>query len=113
VTYIHTYACIYVFQTQGSRFTHPLCITEVASGSEAEWLGVQQNDVIVRVRTTQDLVFREVKPEMGKSDVVDLKEPKLYVENSIRDILCAGGKCVIEVKRRRGQMVCERCHIYL
>ena len=52
---------------KGVRFTHPLRITEVAPGSEAEWRGVQLHDIVVGIRTPHDLDFRDVNAETDKS----------------------------------------------
>jgi hypothetical protein len=94
----------------GVRFTHPLQITAVNPGSEAEYRGIRERDVVVGIRTPLDLDFREVKAEVEKAGVVDKKELKSYVDNSIRDILMQGGQCTLKVKRRRGTLTCERCN---
>jgi len=88
------------------RFTHPLAITWVGPGSEAEELGVRPNDVVVGIRTPEDSDFREVKDPRP----LHLRhKEKSYVENPIRDILMRGGPCTLRVKRQQGQLVCDSC----
>ena len=91
------------------RFTHPLRITEVAPNSEAQWLGVRVNDVVVGLRAPGALDFCEVKPEVEKTGLLDKRDLKHYVANQIRDLLMKGGPCTLRIKRRKGAFTCERC----
>ncbi len=80
----------------GSRFTHPLTITEVAPDSEAWSRGMRCGDKVVGIRTPGCDV-RDVKAD-PKTQTQDV-----FVEDETRDILLRGGPCKLIVVRKLKQ----------
>ena len=75
---------------------------------------VMHSGIVVTVscdgRLVRTVTSQEHTPTIHtQPQIVERKDTKKYVENSIRDILMKGGPCTLRIKRRRGALVCERC----